>query len=87
MWPLGCWGRCNTGGVSLFCISYTLLQCYLLPPAVGGGEMVSHICSCFPVISRPGDRSSKSKMAVLFHKVLGLLANGATVTDDAGFIL
>ena len=35
VWPLGCWGFCSTGDFCWFCKSCSLLQCYLLPVAVG----------------------------------------------------
>ena len=74
VWPLGCWGIV-TQGCSLF-------QCYLLPVAIGRVSSVL-VSSNF----QSWGQAQKSKMAVVFNKVTGLLANGAMIANGAGFVL
>ena len=74
-WPPG-YGGIVRGGCSLF-------QCYLPPVAVGSGLF----CSCFPVISSPGDKLRRVTWQSYSTRSLACSADGALIANGTDFIL
>lgn len=64
----------------------SVIFCLWLLVGVGSVQLVK-FCSCFSVVSVLRTEAQKTKMAVMFNKVLGLLSKWCHTANDAAFIL